>query len=69
MSGAITLLGAEEVTRASSRMGSAADDMQRAAASFDTTADRLIRALNDAALLMVDAAERIERAMAQGSAS
>ncbi len=58
MSTHITLLGAEEVARAGSTMQSAAESMQRAAASFQESVDRHIRAMEDFAIRMADAAEK-----------
>lgn len=54
MSDYITLLGAEDVSRAASRMESAAEQMQRAATAFDNTADRLIRAFESLERAIID---------------
>jgi hypothetical protein len=67
MSGHVTLLGAEEVSRAGSRISGAAEEMQRAASAFDEATHRMARAFEDAASRMEAAAERIERAMAQAT--
>lgn len=52
----VTLLGAEQVQSAASRMQNAADDMRAVATSFDNSVDRLVRVLDDHAA-------RIEAAM------
>lgn len=64
MSSYVTLLGAEDVSRAGGRMADAAQDMQRAASTIEGAADRLCRAMDDAAQRMQDAAERFERSPA-----
>lgn len=61
MNGHMTLLGAEEVSRAASRMHDAAEQMQRAAMNIDGSVDRLVRALEDHAA-------RVEAAVAKGAA-
>jgi hypothetical protein len=43
----ITLLGAEEVSRAASNMSSAAADMQRAASTMQSAFDQQERFMND----------------------
>ena len=43
----ITLVGAEEVSRAATRMSSAADDMLRAASIYSEAVDRLNRQVED----------------------
>lgn len=48
----VTLLGAEDVSRAAMQMASAAADMQRAASVMADAAMRIERATQDAALLM-----------------
>lgn len=47
MSEYITLVGAEEVSRAASSMRSAADDMQRAASSYQYVVDQQQRFMDD----------------------
>ena len=59
MSDHIILIGAEDVRIASNAMQSAAESMQRAASSFDYTADRLIRALEAHQQAMQDLMERV----------
>lgn len=53
----ITLLGAEDVLRAARNMQSAAEDMQRVAASIEDSVQRFAR-------ILAEHAERIEAAMA-----
>lgn len=55
----VTLMGAEQVQSAASRMSSAADQMQRAASSFDDTMARHQR-------FMDDWLQRFEAAIAAG---
>lgn len=47
MNAYVTLLGAEDIARASATMSQAAEAMQRAASQFDFTAERLIRYLDE----------------------
>lgn len=47
MSQYVTLLGAEEVSRAASRLQSAADDMRSAAANLDSILERQQRFMDD----------------------
>lgn len=47
MSQYVTLLGAEEVSRAASRMQSAADDMRAAASNLDSILERQQRFMDD----------------------
>ena len=56
----ITLLGSEAVERAGSAMRQSADEMQRAASTFEAAAERLTRAMEDHAC-------RIEEAMKEKS--
>ena len=56
MSDYITLLGAEQVQSASTRMGTAADDMRAAANTFGDHVDRLIRAMEEHACRIENAA-------------
>lgn len=63
--GYMTLLGAEEVSRAGNAISGAADQIQRAATSMDFTVDRLNNVLQEHVQRMEAVAERIERAMAK----
>lgn len=56
MSG-IDLIGAEDVRRAGQTISAAADQMQRAASGMDTSAERLIRSLDDHAMRVCDSLE------------
>lgn len=53
----MTLLGAEDVSRAGHNMEHAAEIMQRAASQFEATVERLIRALDDHATRIENAAQ------------
>lgn len=65
MSSHITLMGAEEVSRAASRISGAADEMLRAASLIDESVHRMVLAFEGAASRMESVAERIEHALAQ----
>ena len=58
MSDHITLLGAEQVQSAGSRMASAADDMRIAANTFGDHIDRMVRALDEHAVRIEAAVQR-----------
>lgn len=59
----MTLLGAEDVSRAGNRMVSAAEDMQRAAVSMDDTLERNRRHMDDWLLRFDAVIERLEKAL------
>lgn len=63
MSEYMTLLGAEDVSRAGNRMVSAAEDMQRAAVSMDDTLERNRRHMDDWLLRFDAVIERLEKAL------
>ena len=67
MSDYITLLGAEDVSRAASRMESAAEQMQRAASAFDHTAERLIRAFESLERAIIEHSPAASHVPVQGS--
>ncbi len=65
MSQYITLMGAEEVSRAASGMREAASEMSRAASSFDNAADRQRMNMDDWLVRFEALVERMELALAK----
>lgn len=63
MSQYVTLMGAEEVSRAASNMREAAAEMNRAASSFDHAADRQRMNMDDWLVRFEALIERMERAL------
>jgi hypothetical protein len=57
MSDYVTLIGSEDVSRAGHNMVHASDAMQRAILQFESVAERLIRALDDHATRVENAAK------------
>lgn len=61
MSDYITLVGAEEVTRAAGRMQSAADQMSQAASSIDHSLEMFLRRFEELVVRMEEANKKEER--------
>jgi hypothetical protein len=55
----VSLLGAEDVALAGRNISGAADQMERAASSMDSFAERLIRALDDHAMRVNDSSDKM----------